>query len=151
MNSRLRLPHSCDGSSPPPWPVCVLELWAAVYVIASISRASSSQYKLIRRFLCESLCSRSFQNAVKSKWLFPPRSVCSFMFSFPFFCLRIPPGPDHGDDDRVLPLHLHHAGKWRARSRLTVAMSNHNTRTGSECWTFMSIIPAVIHNGWMDG
>lgn len=39
-----------------------------------------------------------------------PRSVCSFMLFFLFFCLHIPPGPDHGDDDGVLPLHLHNSG-----------------------------------------
>lgn len=27
-------------------------------------------------------------------------------------------GPGHGDDDRVLPLHFHHAGKWIAKTRV---------------------------------
>lgn len=34
----------------------------------------------------------------------------SFTPFFPIFCLHILSGPDHGDDDRVLPLYLHHSG-----------------------------------------
>lgn len=70
----------------------------AIFVILKISLASISPCKLIktvhmRSFVCRSLCRHSFF------------FLCSFIL---FLCIR--PGPDHGDDDRVLPLHLHHSG-----------------------------------------
>lgn len=34
-------------------------------------------------------------------------SITPFILTVPFYIL---PGPDHGDDDRVLPLYLHHSG-----------------------------------------
>lgn len=45
-----------------------------------------------------------------TKWPFSLSCLYPFTPLFPIFRLRIPPGPDHGDDDRVLPLYLHHSG-----------------------------------------
>lgn len=45
-----------------------------------------------------------------TKWPFSPSCLYSFTPFFPILRLRILPGPDHGDDDRVLPLYLHHSG-----------------------------------------
>lgn len=43
-----------------------------------------------------------------AEWPFTLSCLHSFTPFFPIS--RLPAGPDHGDDDRVLPLYLHHSG-----------------------------------------
>lgn len=75
----------------------------AIYVIADISLASLSPCQLIKTEYEKVFVQIS--SKMLYRHLFFPLSICSFIL---FFCMH--PGPDHGDDDRVLPLHLHHSG-----------------------------------------
>lgn len=89
------------------------------------TKHNKSQYMLIKSccFLLpdEGLCVHFFNifcsdSAVDSKMPWDDRTdhflhpVSPFTLFSPVFCLRIPPGSDNGDDDRVLPLYLHHSG-----------------------------------------
>lgn len=53
---------------------------------------------------------RNLKHTQMTKWSFSLPGLFSFTPLIPVFYLCILPGPDHGDDDRVLPLYLHNSG-----------------------------------------
>lgn len=73
----------------------------------SIQVFSNLAFLLVMKVVVCSLCSDSVKTSWNDKmpvfWILAPHS-------FSILLLCIPPGPDHGDDDRVLPLYLHHPG-----------------------------------------